>query len=252
MARKIVVTSGKGGVGKTTLTANLGLALAKKSLRVCLIDLDIGLNNLDVVMGIEDKVLFDFIDVVEGRCRATQALVPCSDEPTLYTMPSCHRAKIQISAEAVKRVLSRLEDLFDYVLVDCPAGIDSGFRRAISGCTEAIVVVTPHLATVRDVAKTIDALDDMLGISVVVNRVRGDLVSAGEMLTPSEVFGLLGCNPLGIIPDNDKVNCYGTFDFLPFDILADNLHNGEKVMYDCEQNYRGLFGRLKRNLKRSV
>ena len=145
MARKIVITSGKGGVGKTTVCANLGIALAKMSKRVMLLDLDIGLNNLDVALGIESKVVYDFVDVVEGKCRPMQALVQDETEPTLYTMPTCHLAKRQISVDATKKVISRLSDMFDYILIDCPAGIDGGFRRASACADEAIVVTTPHL-----------------------------------------------------------------------------------------------------------
>ncbi len=253
MARKIVVTSGKGGVGKTTVCANLGIALAKKSLRVLLMDLDIGLNNLDVVMQVEDKVVFDFVDAVENRCRPGQALIQDADEPTLYIMPSCHLAKRQISADAVKKVVNRLADSFDYVLIDCPAGIDGGFRRAVSCADEAVVVVTPHLSSVRDADKTIAQLNDALQINIVVNRVRGDLVASGEMLSAFEVFSLLGHNPLGVIPENDDVNCnlkLHTYN-KAFDLLANNLHGGTTQIYDCVSQYKGLFGKIKRRLKRN-
>lgn len=254
MARKIVVTSGKGGVGKTTVCANLGIALAKRSLRVLLMDLDIGLNNLDVVMQVEDKVVFDFVDVVENRCRPSQALIQEPTEPTLYVMPSCHLAKKQITTDAVKKVVNRLADNFDYVLIDCPAGIESGFRRAVCCADEAIVVVTPHLSSVRDADKTITELKDDVVVNVVVNRVRGDLVLSGEMLSAFEVFSLLGHQALGILPENDDVNCNlrASRDNRAFDLLADNLENGTFEMYDCVSSYKGIFGKLKRKLKRNV
>ena len=254
MARKIVVTSGKGGVGKTTVCANLGIALASKSLRVLLMDMDIGLNNLDVVMQVEDKVVFDFVDVVENRCRPSQALIQDAIEPTLQVMPSCHLAKRQITADQVKKVVSRLEDNFDYILIDCPAGIDSGFRRATACADEAIVVVTPHLSSVRDADKTIVEIGDSLVVSVVVNRVRGDLVASGEMLSAFEVFSLLGKNSLGIIPENDDVNCNARLrtSSRAFDLLADNLIKGTVELYDCVSQYKGIFGKLKRRLKRNV
>ena len=253
MARKIVVTSGKGGVGKTTVCANLGLALAKMSLRVLLMDLDIGLNNLDVMMHVEDKVVYDFVDVVETRCRPSQALIQDEREPTLYVMPSCHIAKRQINADAVKKVVNRLDDNFDYILIDCPAGIDGGFRRAISCADEAIVVVTPHLSSVRDADKTITQLSDF-PVNIVVNRVRGDLVASGEMLSAFEIFSILGNNPLGILPENDDVNCNLNLheDRRAFEILADNLQTGAFKVYDCESRYKGLFGKMRRRLKRNV
>ena len=254
MARKIVITSGKGGVGKTTVCANLGIALAKMSKRVMLLDLDIGLNNLDVALGIESKVVYDFVDVVEGKCRPMQALVQDETEPTLYTMPTCHLAKRQISVDATKKVISRLSDMFDYILIDCPAGIDGGFRRASACADEAIVVTTPHLPCVRDAQKTIAQLADKIATYVVINRMRGDLVLSGEMLSAFEIFSLLGKTPLGILPENDEVNCnlwlYAKRP--PFDMLAKNLATGSADMYDCEQTYRGFWGKIRRKLRRNI
>ncbi len=252
MARKIVVTGGKGGVGKTTVCANLGIALAHRSKRVLLMDLDIGLNNLDVAMQVEDKVVYDLVDIVENRCRPSQALIQDVEEPTLYVMPSCHLAKRQISVDQVKKVVSRSEDNFDFVLIDCPAGIDSGFRRAVACADEAIVVVTPHLASVRDADKTVSELVGNTVVNVVVNRVRGDLVAGGEMLSPFEVFSLLGQNALGVLPENDDVNCNIRRQSEAFAILADNLLTGKCRLYDCESQYKGVFGRLRRKLKRNV
>ncbi|MCM1533977.1 MAG: septum site-determining protein MinD [Corallococcus sp.] len=255
MARKIVITSGKGGAGKTTVCANLGIALARLCQRVLLMDLDIGLNNLDVVMQVEDKVVFDFIDVVENRCRPSQALIQDESEPTLYVMPSCKLSKRQVTADAVKKVIARLSESFDYILIDCPAGLDVGFRRAISCADEAIVVVTPHLSGVRDADKTIAELQrQAVSVSVVVNRVRGDLVASGEMLSAFEVFSLLGHTALGVIPENDEVNCNIKLHASrkAFDLLAKNLKTGEFDMYDCVSAYKGLFGKLKRKFKRNV
>ena len=242
MARIIVITSGKGGAGKTTVCANLGIALSRRNLRVLLMDLDIGLNNLDVVMNVEDRVVYDLIDVVEGRCRPSQAFIQDESEPTLYVMPSC------------KVVISRVSDSFDYVLIDCPAGLDVGFRRAVSSASEAIVVVTPHLSGVRDADKTIAELAALnVSVNVVVNRVRGDLVAGGEMLSAFEVFSLLGHTALGIIPESDDVNC--NLDLhahrKAFDVLANNLHSGAFDMYDCVSRYNGLFGRWRRRAKRN-
>lgn len=254
MARKIVVTSGKGGVGKTTVCANLGIALARRGLRVLLMDMDLGLNNLDVVMRVENKVVYDFVDVVENRCRASQALIQDECEPTLYVMPSCHNAKRQITADAVKKVVGRLNDNFDYILVDCPAGLDVGFRRAISVADEALIVVTPHLSTVRDADKTIAQLQGVMPVSIVVNRVRGDLIASGEMLSVFEVFSLLEQTPLGVIPENDDVNCNLNLyaERKVFAILAKNLVTGSKEMYDCSSRYKGFLGKIKRRFKRNA
>jgi septum site-determining protein MinD len=257
MARKIVITSGKGGVGKTTLCANLGLALSRRGLRVALLDLDMGLNNLDVALHIDSKVVFDMIDVVEGRCRATQALIQHDSEPTLFIMPSCHNPKHVVSADAVKKLISRLEDNFDYIFIDCPAGIETGFRRAIGCADEALVVVTPHLSSVRDADKVLQSLAGLSlnDIFIVVNRVRGDLVMSGEMLDSFEVFSLLGFKPLGIIPEDDDININTTAsqeNRAPYDILADNLHFGGSKMYDCITRYKGIFGKMRSKIKRRV
>lgn len=254
MARIIVITSGKGGAGKTTLCANLGIALARKNLRVLLMDLDIGLNNLDVVMNVEDRVIYDFIDVVEGRCRPSQAFIQDEAEQTLYIMPSCKVARRQVSCDAVKKVISRVADSFDYILIDCPAGLDVGFRRAVSSANEAIVVVTPHLSGVRDADKTIAELVALdISVNVVVNRVRGDLVASGEMLSAYEVFSVLGHTALGIIPENDDINCSKNLHAKrkAYDVLADNLHNGRFDMYDCVSRYNGLLGHFRRRAKRN-
>lgn len=254
MARKIVVTSGKGGVGKTTVCANIGIALARQNKRVLLMDLDIGLNNLDVVMNVEGKAVYDLVDVVECRCRPQQALVRDEEEPTLYVMGSCHTSRRQITPDAVNKVIDRVSASFDYIFVDCPAGIDSGFRRAVNCADEAIVVVTPHLSSVRDADKTVKYLTDCMSyVGVVVNRVRGDLIVGGEMLSAFEVFSLLGATPLGVLPELDEVNCGTRRNKIakPFDLLANNLQNGTKVMYDCVSPYRGLFGLLRRKMKRN-
>ncbi len=257
MARKIVIASGKGGVGKTTITANLGRSLASRSLRVALLDFDMGLNNLDVTLGVEQRVIFDLVDAVEGKCRVSQALIQDNIEPTLFIMPSCHQAKRIISVDAVKKLISKMEDSYDYILIDCPAGIDIGFRRAVGCADECIMVVTPHISSVRDSAKALDYIDTLglFDVGIIVNRVRGDLVACGEVLSCTEVFSLLGHRSLGVVPENDDINIHGAVVLAsndPFDIIADNLHNGNNNMYDYTARYRGVMGRLRSKLRRRV
>ena len=236
MARRIVVTSGKGGVGKTTFTANLGARLAARGLRVCLLDLDLGLNNLDVIMGLENKVMFDIVDVVEGRCRLKQALVQDAFCNSLYLLPSCKNiSKGMISGQNVKLITDRMSRIFDYILIDCPAGIGTGFHRAVSAADEAIVVLT---------------------VRTVVNRLRGDLVTSGEMMDAFEIFAMLDAEPLGIIPDDDFLSFRlpsdgrGTLSDTAFEIIATNLHEGKDDMYDCVSRYTGFFGNIRRKIKR--
>ncbi len=262
MARKIVITSGKGGVGKTTVTANLGMALASLGQRVCLVDIDFGLNNLDVVLGLENKVAYDISDVLEGRCRIKQALVQCSDKKNLYVLPSgsCDCAA-RISGQSIKLLIENISPLFDYVLFDCPAGIDVGFHRAVSCADEALVVTTPNMTSLRDADKVISILNsyklDYVGL--VVNRVRGDLIMSDKMLMPTDIKELLKIDLIGVLPEEDLVFLSMGYS-LPkksdssqsFKYLASNIHKGTKKIFDATNKYSGFLGSIRRSLKKSI
>lgn len=264
MARKIVLTSGKGGVGKTTICANLGVALARLNKRVVLVDVDIGLNNLDVVTGVENKIVYDIVDVIEGKCRIKQALVQDINFPNLYIMPSAHSYnKAQVTAENVKKVIEGLNDYFDFVLIDCPAGIDEPFKRAVSGADEALVVVTPHLSSLRDADKVLMLLSsyDIKEYSLVVNRVRGDMVLDKEMIDCKKISELLDAKLSGIIPEDDNITTFLSVgrtvnksceSYEAFNMLARNILGETNKVYDCTEKYRGLFGFFKRALRRKV
>lgn len=249
MARKIVLTSGKGGVGKTTVTANLGIALAKMALRVVIVDFDLALNNLDIALEAENKVLFDVFDVVQNKCRIKQALVQDKRLPSLFLLPSVS-GKGELSDDDVQLLIGKLDIMFDYVLIDSPAGIGRGFSRAAKAADEAIIVCTPHLASLRDADKVISELKkySLNGIKLIVNRMRGDLVVAGKMLDAFEIFSLLEASPLGIIEEDDSLNCTGYVEEgdNTFDILANNLHNGATDMIDYLARHRTLLKRLSR------
>ena len=262
MARSIVITSGKGGVGKTTLTANLGRSLAAAGERTVVHDADIGQNNLDVVHGIDSRIVFDIVDAIEGRCRLRQALIEDIDQPGLYIMPSAHsydRAKV--NGQNLKEIVNRLGQSFDYVLVDCPAGIETGFKRAVASCEEAVLVTTPHISSVRD-AETVMNLLRRSGITrifTVVNRVRGDLVLSGEMLCRSDIERLIGAEVYGMIPDEDELNLLSnSFNSGVSEgssacaALARGIMSGTPEIYDLTKKYRGLFGRIRREIKRKV
>ena len=161
MARRIVLTSGKGGVGKTTVCANLGISLSRLGFRVVLVDVDIGLNNLDIILGVDKQIVFDLVDVIGGKCRAKQALVQDPKFPNLYILPSSRNiSNMSILSENIKNVINLLDSSFDYILIDCPAGVDEGFHRAVFSANEAIVIVTPHLSSIRDANKVISLLND--------------------------------------------------------------------------------------------
>lgn len=263
MARKIVLTSGKGGVGKTTICANLGVNLASLGFRTVLVDVDMGLNNLDVVMGLEKQVVFDITDVISGKCRAKQALVEDVRFPNLFLLPSSHYSgRSHILGEHIKSVLNMLDSSFDYILIDCPAGVDEGFHRAVFSANEAIVVVTPHLSSLRDANKVLGLLNeyDLTSKGLVINRMRGDLLASGEMLRVEDVVRALHIPLLGVIPEDDAISSACSIggylnsveSARAFTLLCENIHNGTKKIYDCEMKYRGFMGFVRRNIKRRV
>lgn len=264
MARKIVITSGKGGVGKTTITANLGMMIASKNKRVVVFDMDIGLNNLDIVLGVENKVVYDIIDVIEGRCRPKQALIQHSKQPTLFVMPSSHLTNLdRITAKHIKSVIDALDEFFDFILIDCPAGIDIGFHRAVYASDEAIIITTPHLSSIRDADKVITLLSsyNLSNIRVLVNRVRGDMVISGDMIDVNQISNLLRVKLIGAIPEDDDISTLSvagetiTFksdSYKSFNLLTENLINGTNFIYDCTYKYSGFWGNIRRSLKRRV
>lgn len=264
MARKIVITSGKGGVGKTTVTTNLGVMLSKLKLKVLILDVDFGLNNLDVVMGVENRVVYDVLDVLKGRCRAKQALIQDFFNPTLYVLPSVHSEScVDITSEELNFIISQIEGLFDYILIDCPAGIELGFYRAIKCATEAIVVTTPHISAIRDADKVLSILNSLklTNVQVLVNRIRGDMVLDGEMFSVKTIKEFLKCEIVGVVPEDDSVSKAlvlggavneNSVASEAFKIVANNLHNGTHQEYDCTKKYKGFFGIIRKKVKRLV
>ena len=220
MMKSIVITSGKGGVGKTTVTACLGRALTAQGKRVVLIDADFGLNNLDVVLEKENRVVYDIADVIENRCRVRQALVECAHN--LYLLPSAHGyLGEKVTAQNLRLILNSLAVTFDYVLVDCPAGIEAGFNRAVGACESALVVTTPHISALRDASKVITLLSSYkIMPTVVVNRVRGDLLATGKIPDRDEIEQVLKTRVDGIIPETDGVYGFAEIPQKPFDLLA--------------------------------
>ena len=207
-ARVIVITSGKGGVGKTTTTANIGASLAEKGHKVLLIDTDIGLRNLDVVMGLENRIVYDLIDVIEERCRISQALIKDKRCPNLVLLPAAQiRDKNDVNADQMKELISSLKDSFDYILIDCPAGIEQGFKNAIAAANEAIVVTTPEVSATRDADRIIGLLE-AAGIKnprLVINRLRIDMVKDKNMLGVEDILDILAVKLLGVVPDDENV-----------------------------------------------
>ena len=208
MSEVIVVTSGKGGVGKTTTTANVGTGLAKLGYSVVLIDTDIGLRNLDVVMGLENRIVYNLVDVVEGKCRIKQALIKDKKYSNLFLLPSAQtRDKTSVSPEQMKKLTDELREEFDYIILDCPAGIEQGFKNAIAGADRAVIVTTPEVSAIRDADRIIGLLEanEIKKMELIINRIRMDMVKRGDMMSQEDVVDILAIDLLGIVPDDENI-----------------------------------------------
>jgi septum site-determining protein MinD len=208
MGEVIVITSGKGGVGKTTTTANLGVGLALLGKKVALIDADIGLRNLDVVLGLENRIVYDLVDVVDGHCRPKQALIRDKRHETLFLLPAAQtRDKNAVSPEQMKKLCTELKEEFDFVIMDCPAGIEQGFRNAIAGADRALIVTTPEVSAVRDADRIIGLLEaaELSDSKLIINRLRPDMVKRGDMMDIDDILEILAIGLIGVIPDDEKI-----------------------------------------------
>lgn len=208
MGEVIVVTSGKGGVGKTTTTANIGAGLSELNHKTVIVDTDLGLRNLDVVMGMENLIVYNLVDVIEGKCRLKQALIRDRRYENLYLLPSAQtKDKSAVSPEQVRKLTEELKEEFDYVLIDCPAGIEQGFQNAIAGAERAFVVTTPEVSAIRDADRIIGLLEKrgLRNNELLINRIRVDMVKKGDMMSVDDVTEILSIPLLGVIPDDGQV-----------------------------------------------
>jgi septum site-determining protein MinD len=204
----ITITSGKGGVGKTTATANIGAALAAEGHKVCCIDGDIGLRNLDVVMGLENRIVYDLVDVIEGRCKLRQAMIRDKRLPELYLIPAAQtRDKSAISPSDMVRLCDELRAEVDYIIVDSPAGIERGFRNAIAPADEVVIITNPEVSAVRDADRIIGLIEaEQKGpAKLVLNRLNPNMVRRGDMLAPEDVLELLAIQLIGLVPEDENV-----------------------------------------------
>lgn len=236
-ARVITITSGKGGVGKTTTTANLGTALAAQNQKVVLIDADIGLRNLDLVLGLENRIVYDIVDVVEGRAKLKQALVRDKRHPELNLLPAAQtRDKSAVTPEQMKQVCDALRPFFDFIIIDSPAGIEQGFQNAIAGADEVLIVTTPEMSAVRDADRIIGLVEaaEKNTPRLILNRIRPEMVKRGEMLSQEDVLDVLSIPLLGIVPDDEAI------------IVATN--DGTPVAIDD----KSLSGKAYRNIARRL
>jgi septum site-determining protein MinD len=264
MSEVIVVTSGKGGVGKTTTSANIGCGLALSGKKVVMVDSDIGLRNLDVVMGLENRIVYDLVDVIEGSCRLKQALIKDKRYPGLFLLPAAQtRDKDAVSPQQMKKLCQNIKDMgFDYIIIDCPAGIEQGFKNAIAGADRAIVVTTPEVSAVRDADRIIGLLEanGLNNPEIIVNRVRIDMVKRGDMMSVEDVAEILSVDIIGVVPDDEAVVVTtnrgepAVCDLMTkagraYKNITDRIM-GEKIpLMDFEEN-EGFFGRLKKMFAR--
>ncbi|NLL67270.1 MAG: septum site-determining protein MinD [Clostridiaceae bacterium] len=237
MGEVIVITSGKGGVGKTTTTANLGTGMALQGKKVVLIDTDIGLRNLDVVMGLENRIVYDIVDVIEGTCRLKQALIKDKRYDGLYLLPAAQtRDKNSITPQQMVTLCEELKKEYDYIVVDCPAGIEQGFKNAIAGADRALVITTPEVSAVRDADRIIGLLEanEVRNPQLIVNRVRQDMVKRGDMMSIEDIIDILAIGLIGVVPDDENI------------IISTN--RGEPAVNDN----KSLAGQAYRNITRRI
>lgn len=254
--KTIVVTSGKGGVGKTTTVANLGTTLAKKKYSVVMLDADIGLRNLDVVMGLENRIVYNLVDVIEGNCRKEQAMIRDRKLSNLFIIPAAQtREKTAVTPDQMKKLCEDLAAEFDFVIIDCPAGIEQGFRNAVAGAQMALVVTTPEVSAIRDADRVIGLLEASMlrSIHLVINRLNVKMVKKGDMMSTEDILSLLSVPLLGVVPESEEVvvstnrgvplvHERGSKAGAAFRRIAARL-NGENT---DEDGADGFFGRMKR------
>lgn len=208
MSEVIVITSGKGGVGKTTTTANIGTGLALLGKKVVVIDADIGLRNLDVVLGLENRIVYDIVDVVNGVCKTRQALIKDKRYNGLFLLPAAQtKDKSAVNQQQMIDLCNELRESFDYILIDCPAGIEQGFKNAIAGADRALVVTTPEISAVRDADRIIGLLEaaEIYEPQLIVNRIRIDMVKRGDMMNIEDMKDILAIDLIGIVPDDEDI-----------------------------------------------
>lgn len=263
MARKIVITSGKGGVGKTTICTGLGFSLAKMGYSVLLVDGDIGLNNLDILTGTYEKITYDIFDVVSGKCRPNQAIVRHNFYKTLFVLPSVKACfPERIKTKDFYDAVMCLNNDFDYILIDSPAGVEMGFERAVCAADEVILATTPHITSIKNTDRVSSFLNGKYfnKINIVINKIRSDLVLKKEMLSVGEISNALSIPILGIVPEFDEISISASINgalkltdkvFKAFDILAQNICFGKNYLYDYKKEHRGFFAKILNSIKGS-
>lgn len=238
MSECIVVTSGKGGVGKTTTSANLAVALTLTGSKVAVVDADIGLRNLDVVLGLENRIVYDLVDVIEGECKLKQALIKDKRTKGLFLLPAAQtRDKDAITPDDMRKLVEQLKEVVDYVIIDCPAGIEQGFKNSIAGADRAVIVTTPEVSAIRDADRIIGLVEahELPEPTLIINRYRPGMVSRGDMMDREDILEILAIPLIGIIPDSEDI------------IISTN--RGTPVVYDETNPIGGAYRRIARRIE---
>ena len=233
MSECIVITSGKGGVGKTTATANLGVALALQGATVAVVDADIGLRNLDVILGLENRIVYDLVHVIEGECRLKQALIRDKRVEGLFLLPAAQtRDKNAVTPAQMRELVEKLKNEFDYVLIDCPAGIEQGFKNAVTGADRAIIVTTPEVSAIRDADRIIGMVEaaELPEPTLIINRYRSKMVQRGDMMNRDDILEILAIPLLGIIPEHEDI------------VISSN--RGQPIVFDEHSSVGGAYRRV--------
>lgn len=240
MGKILVVTSGKGGVGKTTTTAALGAALAQDGQSVVVVDFDVGLRNLDLVLGVEKRIVFDLVEVIEGRAQIRQALIRDKRFPSLALLPAAQtREKEAVGEEQMAELAAKLAEEADFVFFDCPAGIEHGFRNALAGASEAIVVTSPEVSAIRDADRVVGKLaEKAMPLRLIVNRIRPEMVRSGDMMSVEDVCEILSAELLGVVPDDEEV--------------IDTTNRGEPIVLDPQRRLAEIYDKIARRLEGEV
>lgn len=260
--RVITITSGKGGVGKTTFSANVSAALAELGKKTVAVDTDVGLRNLDIVMGLENRIVYDLVDVVEGRCRLQKSLIRDKRVPTLHLLPAAQtRDKSAVSPDAMEKICAELRQMFDFTIIDSPAGIERGFQNAVVGADEVVIITTPHVSAIRDADRVVGLLEaaEKHQIRLVINRLQPAMVRRGDMLDIPDMLDILAIEPLGIIPEDESIvisSNRGELASLKNDSQAGQAYKniarrllGEDVPFLTLNDAKGLLNWLKRLFK---
>ncbi|MBD2463362.1 septum site-determining protein MinD [Oscillatoria sp. FACHB-1407] len=266
MSRIIVVTSGKGGVGKTTCTANLGMALAQRNHKVAVVDADFGLRNLDLLLGLENRIVYTAVEVLSGDCRLEQALVKDKRQPNLALLPAAqNRTKEAVTPEQMKQIVNTLTESFDFILIDSPAGIEMGFQNATAAAQEALIVTTPEIAAVRDADRVIGLLEanNIKKINLIVNRLKPAMVQEDMMMSVKDVQEILAIPLIGVIPDDERVivstnkgeplvlSQTVTLAGIAFGNIARRLEGETVPFIDLTATHDDLFSRIRRFFRAS-